>query len=132
MTEQYPKGLGPTHPEIKTLIDPFKAYEKIVFSCMRQPDFVADLDKLDIQNLILCGMETHVCIYQTALDLLLQTRHVFLPGDALCSRTFFNHQTGLQLMREAGAFVGSTETFLFQLLGQAGTPAFKQISALVK
>lgn len=132
VSEQYPKGLGPTCPEIKDLLKPFTAYEKITFSCMDQPELAGKMEEQQIRNVLVCGMETHVCVYQTVLDLLNKSIYPFVPADALCSRSIFNHQTGLQLMCDAGAVVGSTETFLFQLLEKAGSPEFKEISKLVK
>jgi nicotinamidase-related amidase len=81
---------------------------------------------------ILCGMETHVCVLQTALDLLQRGQNVFVAADAVCSRTKANWRTGLDLMRQAGAVIGSTEIFAFGLLGAAGSETFKKISRLVK
>jgi nicotinamidase-related amidase len=81
---------------------------------------------------IVAGMETHVCVYQTVRDLIAAGYMPFVPRDAVLSRTPENHETGLELMRECGATITSTETVVFDLLGAAGTPEFKKLSALVK
>jgi nicotinamidase-related amidase len=81
---------------------------------------------------ILCGQEAHVCVYQTALDLLEQGFKVFVVADAVCSRTKENWRLSLDLMRQAGCVVGSTEIFAFQLVNEAGTERFKKVSRLVK
>jgi nicotinamidase-related amidase len=132
VTEQYPKGLGRTHPNLKLLLENNQPYEKLSFSSYRQPDFRLELERLKIRDIILCGIETHVCVLQTALDLLENGYRVFAAADAMCSRSQFNHHTGLRLMDSAGVIIGSTETFLFQMLEEAGSERFKQISKLVK
>ena len=132
LTEQYPKGLGRTHPDLQPLLEKVQPFEKLSFSSFRQAAFRLELERLHIRDILLCGIETHVCVLQTALDLLENDYRVFAAADTMCSRSPFNHQTGLQLMRTAGVIMGSTETFLFQMLEEAGTERFKQISKLVK
>lgn len=133
LSEQYPKGLGPTAAEIKTALGPgVQPVEKLAFSCCRAPGFEPILKPLSRYDFILCGMETHVCVFQTALDLLESGQRVFIAADAVCSRTKPNWKIGLETMREAGAVIGSTEMFAFSLLGAAGTETFKRISKLVK
>jgi nicotinamidase-related amidase len=90
------------------------------------------ISALDRKKVILCGMETHVCVLQTALGLLRDGKDVHLVQDAVCSRSKSNWRTGVEFMRDAGAVVTSTETVLFQLLGAAGTDEFKAVSKLVK
>ncbi len=132
-TEQYPKGLGPTVSSIKaTLADDVSPIEKISFSCAQAPAFRKQLDELHRKQIIVCGMETHVCVYQTVRDLLGDGYRVFVASDAVVSRTEQNRQIGLSLMERAGAVLTSTEAVLFDLLGVAGTPEFRYISALVK
>jgi nicotinamidase-related amidase len=132
-TEQYPKGLGPTAPEIHQALGDILPIQKMAFSCTREPDFHRALKALgDKKDIILCGIETHVCVLQTALDLLQDGVHVFVAADAVCSRARLNWQTGLDLMRHAGVVIGTTEIFLFQMLQESGTERFKQISRLVK
>jgi nicotinamidase-related amidase len=133
VTEQYPKGLGPTIEEIKESAgDCFKPIEKVVFSCARSPEFMDALKDLGRSSVLLCGVETHVCVLQTAIDLINEGYHVYIPADAVISRKELDWQKGIDLMEKAGATVGTTEAFLFQLLERAGTDEFKQISKLVR
>ncbi len=130
VSEQYPRGLGPTAAEIQAVLpNHTQPVEKVVFSCCAVPAFQPLLAGKDI---ILCGAETHVCVLQTALDLLAQGRRVYVAADATCSRAKLNWRLGLDLMRQAGAVIGSAEIFAFGLLGAAGTDSFKRISQLVK
>jgi nicotinamidase-related amidase len=129
VTEQYPKGLGPTVPSIARLV-PGPRPAKLSFSCFGCPEFVAAVEPH--QDLVLCGIETHVCVLLTALDALDAGRRVFVAADAVCSRTSANRDLALDQMRAAGVVVTSTESLLFALLGAAGTDEFRQISALVK
>ncbi len=131
-TEQYPKGLGVTVKEIQDVLPSYEPIEKITFSCWRTLTFVKALEAASVQNVILAGMETHVCLLQTALDLLEQGYRVFVPADALSSRGKSNWRAGLRVMEQAGAVVGSTEMFLFQMLETAGTDRFKRLSRLVR
>ncbi len=131
-TEQYRKGLGPTVPEVAAAAHGFVPIEKLAFSACGAPDFVPALRGRNVSEAVLCGIEAHVCVTQTCLDLLDQGFGVFVVADAMSSRTPENYRLGLDRMRAAGAVVVSTEMVLFELLGQAGTPEFKQILALVK
>ena len=132
VTEQYPKGLGPTEEELRGALLSYEPFEKLTFSCCGEPSFTSALESLGRRTIILAGMETHVCVLQTALDLLRGGYGVHLVRDAVCSREKENWITGVDLMRDAGAVITSTETVLFQLLGKAGTEEFKAISKLVK
>jgi nicotinamidase-related amidase len=132
VTEQYPKGLGLTVKEIQDALQSYEPIEKITFSCWRTLAFARALEATGAQNVILAGMETHVCLLQTALDLLEKGYRVFIPSDALCSRGKANWRAGLRVMEQAGAVVGSTEMFLFQMLETAGTDRFKRLSKLVR
>lgn len=133
VSEQYPRGLGPTAAEIQAALPPSCVpTAKIQFSCCAAPEIRPLLEALDQRQIILCGIETHVCVLQTALDLLAAGRRVYLAADATCSRTQRNWQLGLDLMRQAGAVIGSAEMFAFALLGAAGSEQFKRISKLVK
>jgi len=131
LTEQYPKGLGPTLPEIKQHADEALYIEKVKFSAFghEMDDYLA---KIDRRTIILTGVETHICVYQTARDLVANGLRVHTIIDAVGSRAESNHINGLQLMSEFGAVVNNTETVLFDMLKTASTPEFKQISALVK
>lgn len=130
-TQQYTKGLGGTIPELKELLKE-EHIEKTDFSCCGEQSFVDALKNAGVKNVVLAGMETHVCVLQTALDLLNAGFGVHVAADAVCSRSKFNWHTALNLMSSAGAVITVTETVLFQLVKRAGTPEFKEISNIVK
>lgn len=132
LTEQYPKGLGPTVKEIKDALPSYRPIEKLTFDCCRVDSFMDALDSLGKKRIILTGMETHICVLQTCLGLLREGFHVHVPQDAVCSRTKENFLAGIEMMRDAGAVITCTETVLFQLLERAGTEEFKAISKRIK
>jgi nicotinamidase-related amidase len=131
-TEQYRKGLGPTVSEVAAAIPGFAPIEKLAFSACGAAGFIPALRKKRVSEPILCGIEAHVCVSQTCLDLLDRGFRVFVAADAVSSRTQENYRFGLDRMRAAGAVIVSTEMVLFELLERAGTDEFKQILALVK
>lgn len=134
-TEQYPRGLGPTLPAVREALAALPGaavIEKVDFSCQQAKEAAAALRAAGRRQIIVCGMEAHVCVYQTARDLIAAGQQVFVPQDAVISRTVENREVGLRLIERAGGVITSTEAVLFDLLGAAGTPAFKAISALVK
>jgi nicotinamidase-related amidase len=131
VTEQYRKGLGPTVPEVAAAVPGFAPMEKLAFSSCGAEGFVAVLEAKGIRDVILCGIEAHVCVTQTCLDLLARGFRAFIVADALSSRTPENHRAGVERMRDAGAIIVSTEMILFELLGRAGTAEFKQILPLI-
>jgi nicotinamidase-related amidase len=131
VTEQYVKGLGETVPALKAkLISP--TLEKMTFSCCGGDGFMESLALSGRRQVILTGMETHVCVLQTALELLSQGYSVHLVCDAVMSRRKENWKTALQTLAAAGAVLTSTEAVLFQLLRVAGTGEFKKLSKLVR
>jgi len=130
-TEQYPKGLGQTLTEIKNLIDE-SAIEKIHFSCLNEEKFIEKIKQLSRNQVILVGMEAHVCVFQTALDFLIRDYRVFVPKDAVCSRRKDDWRVGIDLIKEAGGIITCTETIIFQILKKAGTPQFKAMLEFVK
>ncbi len=132
LTEQYPKGLGQTVSEITRAVSGLKPIEKISFSCCGEPGFVEALSSSGRRKVVLAGMETHVCVLQTCVDLLDRGYTVHLVKDAVCSRTTGNYEAGIGFMRDSGAAVTTTETVLFQLLERAGTEEFKAISKRIK
>lgn len=133
VTEQYPKGLGPTIGEIKESVgEGFSPIEKLVFSCARSPEFMEALKDHGRSSVLLCGVETHVCVLQTAIDLVNEGYRVYIPADAVVSRKEIDWKMAIGLMDKAGAVMGTTEAFLFQLLERAGTDEFRQISRLVR
>lgn len=130
-TEQYPQGLGPTLPELAQYMAGKKAVEKTAFSCCGEPAFSRQLLG-DHSQVILAGMEAHICILQTALDLLAQGKTVFVLEDAVISRNPENKRNALNRMREAGVIITNTESLIFEWLGAATGDAFKKISQLVR
>jgi nicotinamidase-related amidase len=132
VTEQYPKGLGRTVPELARHLGGVVPIEKLCFSAADSPDFAGALADTGRDQVLLCGIESHVCVNQTADDLLGMGREVHVARDAVSSRTAENRELGLAKMERAGAVVTSTETALFELLRAAGTPEFKEIQRLVK
>lgn len=131
LTEQYPKALGNTVPELLPLLAHTKAVEKITFSCLAEPKFSRQLTA-DRPQIILAGMEAHICVLQTALDLLDSGKQVFIAEDAIISRNPANKLNALARMREAGCIISNTESIVFEWLGKAEGDAFKAISKLVK
>ena len=131
-TEQYRKGLGPTVPEVAAAIPGFAPMEKLAFSACGDGGFIPALKAKEVLDAILCGIEAHVCVTQTCLDLLNEGFRVFVAADAVSSRTPENYRFGLDRMRAAGAVIVSTEMVLFELLERAGTAEFKEILNLVK
>ena len=131
ITEQYPKGLGNTCPEI-TVPESGTMIQKVCFSCLLSEPVKAKLKELNIHSLVLCGVESHICVLKTALDALKQGFDVHVVADAVSSRTEANKKLALERMRQAGAFIVSTEMILFQLMDEAGTEAFRAISKLIK
>ncbi len=132
VTEQYPKGLGPTTEAVRGALPSYQPVEKLSFSCCGEPAFMEVMRTTGRKKIILTGMETHVCVLQTCLDLLQEGYDVHLAADAVCSRYKDNYRIGIEHLRQAGAVVTSTETILFQLLQKAGTEAFKIISKRIK
>lgn len=130
VTEQYPKGLGPTVPELQGISS--TVVEKITFDCCGEESFLQALNGPKRRQVILCGSETHICVLQTCLSLLDEGHDVHVVTDAVCSRKDLDRDSALSTMRQAGAVVSSVETVLFQLVGRAGTAEFKEISAIVR
>jgi nicotinamidase-related amidase len=125
VSEQYPKGLGPTAPEVGLEDEP--KIEKTVFSAARAEGF----DLAGRGQAIVCGIEAHVCVSQTVHDLLDDGVEVHVPADAVGSRHDIDYQRGLERMERAGAVVTTVEAALFELLGRAGTPEFKAVQKLI-
>jgi len=132
VTEQYPKGLGRTLPELRTVLDDTPPFEKTAFSCAGATGFLDRLSALGGDHVILAGIEAHVCVLLTALDLLARGVRVSIVADAVCSRRPANLEIGLAQARQAGAVITSTETVVFQLLGAADTDAFRELSKLLR
>ena len=131
ITEQYPKGLGATVNEIKNIKD-FKTVEKTSFSALRTKEFEREFDKIEQENVILFGIETHICVYQTALDHLDEGFNVYIIADCSSSRSKFNHDTALEMLKNQGVNVVSLEMVLFEFLKTSHHPNFKEIQSLIK
>ena len=130
-TEQYVKGLGELLPELKNRLGE-PTHEKMTFSCCGDPTFTEKLKVLGKKQVIIVGMECHVCVLQTVIELLDADFNVHLVRDAVMSRRKDNWLVGLETARDAGAVITSTETALFQLLKVAGTDEFRKLSKLVR
>ncbi|KLU67401.1 MULTISPECIES: isochorismatase family protein [Desulfosporosinus] len=130
-TEQYPKGLGKTVSDVSSNLEGSLTIEKSTFSGFTS-EVTSALQGIGRKKIIITGMETHVCVFQTVRDLLSQGYQVFVASDAVCSRTKENYRNGLSLMSEMGAVISNTETLLFDILKQSGTPLFKELSKLIK
>lgn len=131
-TEQYPKGLGPTLPEIKAVLENAVILEKTSFSVSGAPDFWKQLGALGTKFVAVCGIETHVCVYQSVVDLIEKKYLVSVVENAVSSRFPTDRSIGLRRLSEIGAALVSVEMFLFEVMGDARHPKFKEISALVK
>lgn len=131
VTEQYPKGLGFTVQEILVNLEDSNIFEKNTFSGCTKEIFDA-LKRLGRKKIILTGVETHVCVYQTARDLLKAGYQVVVVADGVSSRTVENYNNGIGLMKDMGAVISNTETVLFDLLNESGTPQFRVLSKLIK
>ena len=130
-TEQNPRGLGKTVEELAPFMDG-DAIAKKAFSCWGEPTFADAVKELGRPQILLAGIETHICVYQTARDLLSGGYEVHLVTDAVSSRTIANRKLGIRKMRDTGASITSVETALFELLEVAQGDRFKQILRIVK
>ena len=130
-TEQYPQGLGPTLPEIDSFLDETNIFSKLSFSGYI-PEVKAYLKEIDKKTVILFGLESHVCVFQTCRDLLKNGYQVFIPIECVSSRSPIHMHNALELMQNMGAWITNVETVLFDLLKTAQAPEFKSISSLVK
>jgi hypothetical protein len=132
VTEQYPKGLGPTVPELASLFDDFRPISKQSFSCLGNEEFLSALGSYSRKQVLIAGIEGHICVYQTTKDLLRKGYKVSAVIDAISSRTEFNRRFSFDLMKDAGASLTSVETILFELLKVGEGDKFKKISQIVK
>ena len=128
VSTQYAKGLGQTIEEIRSLLPLVKTVDKLEFGCFGNGEYCSTVAGLANRNtLLLCGMESHICVMQTALGALNQGLNVHVAADAVSSRTELNWKIGLNRMQAAGAVMSSTEMMIYELLGKSGTPAFKEM-----
>ena len=130
--QQNPKALGPTVEPVRAHLSGIQPMDKQCFSCCGHPDFSAQLDQLAIETAILCGIESHVCVFQTAMDVIQKGLYVHVVADAVASRKPENKRIGLERMACAGAVISSTEMLLFELLRTADHPHFKTLRKLIR
>jgi nicotinamidase-related amidase len=132
LTEQYPAGLGKTMPEVLSAASGAPVFEKLHFSCMEDTAFAKAIESLDRRQIVLAGMEAHICVVQTAASLLEAGYQVFVASDATASRSAESEQACLQRLSAAGVGIVTTEMVIFEWLGKAGTPAFKRMLPKIK
>jgi nicotinamidase-related amidase len=134
VTTQYAKGLGNTVPGIASMLPDNPPIDKLMFSCFGSDVFCSSLKRLPGQRttVLLCGMETHICVMQTALGALREGYLVHVASDAVSSRTELNWRIGLDRMRAAGAILSSTEMMIYELLRSSGAPAFRELLPYLK
>ncbi len=133
LTEQYPRGIGPTEPVlVEVLGDAYAPIEKLHFSCCEEPPFRERLQDLGREQVVLCGMEAHVCLLATCLDLLHDGFRVHVIAEGICSRNAEHKRLALAQMVQAGALVTCVEAAVYQMLRRAGTPEFKELLPLFK
>jgi len=132
VTEHYPRGLGVTVTELRGLFRDFQPLEKIHFSCARDQGFLKTLAGTGRDQVLLVGIESHVCIYQTAFDLLREGKHVAVASDAVGSCSAANRRLGLERMESLGVQMMGAQMMMFEILIKAGTPEFKNVATLLK
>lgn len=134
VTEQYPKGIGQTDESLADVLREHNAttIEKMAFSSCGESAVRDKLHEIDRPQVIVCGIEAHVCVQQTVLDLRMMDYDVFVCADAIGSRQPFDYKIALDRMRQSGAQVTTVESVLFELCDECGTPAFKQMIELIK
>jgi len=134
LTEQYPKGLGATVPELAKAAAAAHAaiLPKMHFSCMEDQDFATAFAATGRKQAVIAGMEAHICVMQTAISLMDQSYEVFVVTDATSSRTLESEKACLDRLQACGAGIVTTEMVVFEWLGRAGTPAFKALLPLIK
>lgn len=132
LTEQNPQKLGPTLPQVTALMPDVSPISKLSFSCCGDGGFMQSLTALDRRQVLLAGIESHVCVYQTATELLEQSYEVQVVADAVSSRTAQNKAIGLERIKAQGAYLTSTEMTLFELMKVAEGPTFKELLKIVK
>jgi len=131
-TEQYPKGLGHTLKSITAELGDLQPFDKMSFSCSGAGNLFKEFVSKNLSQIVVCGIESHVCVQQTVLDLIENGIQVNLAADAVSSRKDIDYKTALDRMRNHGTEVTTTESILFELLNVCGTPEFKAVSKIVK
>jgi len=133
ISEQYPKGLGPTLTEVSEYLPNSSTFiEKTCFSCAQNQEFLTKIKASNKKQIILCGMEAHICVTQTALELQQLNYQVYIASDAICSRKKSNYKNALQRLQQANCIISNSESICFEWLTDATHPQFKAISKLIK
>ena len=132
LTEQYPKWLGPTMSEIIESLPDYQPITKLHFNCCEVDAFEERLKSVGLNSIIVTGVESHICIFQTCVSLLERGYLVQVPQDAVDARTEENWRVGLELMKKAGAVITSTEAVIYQILKKAGTREFKKMLKIMR
>jgi nicotinamidase-related amidase len=132
LTEHYPKGLGTTVPEVNEVLKKYSPKEKVIFSCFGSLGFADKLKELGIKRIMICGIESHICVEQTTLDAMDSGHEVHVIADAISSRTQQNREIGIEKMRQFGAIISSTEMAMYEIMERADTEEFKEVLKLVK
>lgn len=132
VTEQYPKGLGETVSNIKEIFGKVQVFEKTAFSALNEPEILEAIEKTAQKQVILFGIELHICVYQTALELLERGYEVFVVKNASKSRQDYDFEVGIEILKSKGANITTVEIVLFELLKTAKHSKFKEIQALIK
>ena len=132
LTEQYPKGLGPTITEVRELTSSIKPIEKVEFSCLASSAFKERLAEIHARNLVLTGIEAHICVAQTAIEALTNGYRVYVVSDAISSRRREDRTVAIERMRQQGVTIVTSEMLMYEILRKAGTPEFKKILELIK
>ena len=130
--EQLPEKLGRTVDDVSIHLKGLKPIKKDVFSCWKNDEFISKLNEIKPDNIVLSGIETHICVYQTAMDLLKQNFNVEVVADATSTRLEYNKEIGLEKIRRAGGQITSVETLLFEIQGIARGEEFRGLVKLVK
>jgi len=132
VTQQYTKGLGKTIEPIANVLGNYKTIEKSSFSCCDEPDFMHELKNQQRKQVLVFGIEAHVCVLQTTLDLLAEGYQPIVVEDCISSRSLYNKQVAVERMRWEGAIISTCESMLFELLRYSNVAEFKRISTIVK
>lgn len=131
-TKQYPKGLGDTIDDIKDIINPLLTVEKTSFSVGNNNDVLHILNEKQIKNIVVVGMEAHICVLQTVIDLINNGFNVYVVADAVISKNDFSWETALDMMQKSNAYITVAETVIYQLIGDSSNKEFKEIHKLLK
>ena len=131
LTEQVPEKLGETISDIYPAKD-FKKYSKTSFSCIECSDLILELEKNNIKNILICGLESHVCVLQSSLDLMKRNFNVHIISNAMRSRNHIDHDSSIKRLRDSGAIISTVETIVFELCKTSNHKNFKKISQVIK